>query len=150
MRTKKPASAKKPVDARKPRVTVSKTIRLTEGELEHAGKLLPQFPECVSEADLLRQATLIGLYVLAAQASGQPAYGGYRADELVALLKYRVLPAIDFLFEHDAYPALYRLRAAGRAVGEAPAAEGDTPSTQINAEAGAELGDLGIDIMDDE
>src|SRR6266545_3034129 len=100
----------KPSATKTPRVTVSKGIRLTEAELEHVRKLLPQYPECASEAELLRQATLIGLYVLAAQATGQPAYGGYQPDELVALLKYRVLPAIDFLFERDAYPALYRTR----------------------------------------
>ena len=148
MQTKKLTSTKQDEATRKPRVTVSKTIRLTNAELEHAGKLLPQFPECVSEADLLRQAALIGLYVLAAQATGQPTYGGYRADTLVALLKYRLLPAIDFLFEHDAYPALYRLRAASNAVEEVPTAEGERPNTPIDTEAGAELGDLGIDFME--
>src|SRR6185295_19373955 len=112
-----------PVTAKKPRVTVTKGVRLTPDELVHVGKLLTQYPECASEAELLRQATLIGLYVLAAQATGQPAHGGYQPDELVALLKYRVLPAIDFLFEHEAYPALYRLRSAGSGMEEAPAAE---------------------------
>src|SRR6266545_3676202 len=103
---------------KEPRITVTKGIRLTENELAHVGKLLPQYPECASEAELLRQATLIGLYVLAAQATGQPAHGGYQPDELVSLLKYRVLPAIDFLFAHDAYPALYRVRMAGSATTE--------------------------------
>jgi hypothetical protein len=45
----------------------------TPDELAHVGKLLTQYPECASEAELLRQATMIGLYVLAAQATGQPA-----------------------------------------------------------------------------
>ena len=150
MKTRKPAGPEGPAETKKPRVTVSKTIRLTTEEVEHAGTLLPQFPECMSEADLLRQATLIGLYVLAAQARGRPPYGGYRAEELVALLKYRVLPAIDFLFEQDAYPALYRLRGASSAAeaGSVPATQ--APSTQIEAEAGAELGELGIDFMDGE
>jgi len=140
----------KPSATKTPRVTVSKGIRLTEAELEHVRKLLPQYPECASEAELLRQATLIGLYVLAAQATGQPAYGGYRPDELVALLKYRVLPAIDFLFEQDAFPALYRLRAASSAGAEpsTPEARGST-GTQIVAEAADELGDLGTDFMDE-
>src|SRR5207253_2275916 len=89
---------KQPADTRKPRITLTKGVRLTAVELAHVGKLLPQYPECASEAELLRQATLIGLYVLAAQATAQPAYAGYRPDELVALLKYRVLPTIDFLF----------------------------------------------------
>jgi hypothetical protein len=70
----------------------------------------------------------------------------------VALLKYRVMPAIDFLFEHDAFPALYRLRAASRAVEveEAPAPEaGDATSTRIIAEVADDLGDLGTGFMDD-
>jgi len=106
----------KPATAKKPRITVTKGVRLTPDELVHVGMLLTQYPECASEAELLRQATLIGLYVLAAQATGQPAHGGYQPDELIALLKYRVLPAIDFLFAYDAYPALYRVHAAGSAI----------------------------------
>jgi hypothetical protein len=136
-----------PTAPKKPRITVTKGIRLTPDELGHAGKLLAQYPECASEAELLRQATRIGLYVLAAQATGQPAHGGYQPDELVALLKYRVLPVIDFLFEHDAYPALYRVREAGEPIQDLPASatQGAT-SRQIAteaAEAAEELGDLG-------
>src|SRR6266498_1613678 len=110
---------KKPVAPKKPRVTVTKGIRLTPDELGYVGKLLGQYPECASEAELLRQATLIGLYVLAAQAT--------------------VLPAIDFLFAHDAYPALYRLHAAGSVIEELPGStvEGAT-STPIAAEAAEE------------
>jgi hypothetical protein len=135
---------------KKRRVTVTKGVRLTEDELARVGKLLPQYPECASEAELLRQATLIGLYVLAAQATGQPAYGGDQPDELVALLKYRVVPALDFLFEHAAFPALYRLRAASRAVEEPPASEAlDATSTKIVAEVADDLGDLGTGFMDD-
>ena len=134
---------------KKPHVTVTKGIRLTPDELGHAGKLLAQYPECASEAELLRQATLIGLYVLAAQATGQPAHGGYQPDELVALLKYRVLPAIDFLFAHDAYPALYRLRTAGSGAAELPSPTvGDAASTHSAAEAAGELNDLGTDFME--
>ena len=141
---------RKPSATKTPRVTVSKGVRLTEAELEHVRKLLPQYPECASEAELLRQATLIGLYVLAAQASGQPAYGGYQPHELVALLKYRVLPAVDFLFERDAFPALYRLRAASSAGAETPTSEaGGSTGTQIVAEAADELGDLGTGFMDE-
>jgi hypothetical protein len=134
---------------KKPRVTITKGIRLTPDELAHAGALLPQYPECASEAELLRQATLIGLYVLAAQATGQPAHGDYQPDELVGLLKYRVLPAIDFLFEHNAYPALYRARVAGSATEEQPASTTQgTTSTQIAAEAADDLGDLGTGFME--
>jgi len=138
-----------PAAPKKPRVTVTKGVRLTPDELAHVGKLLAQYPECASEAELLRQATLIGLYVLDAQATGQPAHGGYPPAELVALLKYRVLPAIDFLFEHDAYPALYRVPVAGTAIEELPASETQgATSTQIAAEAAADLGDLGTGFME--
>src|SRR3954447_4798097 len=126
----------KPATAKKPRITVTKGVRLTPDELDHVGKLLPQYPECASEAELLRQATLIGLYVLAAQATGQPAHGGYQPSDLVALLKYRVLPAIDFLFEHDGYPALYRLCTAGSGAVELPSLTvDDVTSAHSAAEA---------------
>ena len=140
---------KTPAAPKKPRITVTKGVRLTPDELGHVGKLLGQYPECASEAELLRQATLIGLYVLAAQATGQPAHGGYPPAELIALLKYRVLPAIDFLFEHDAYPALYRLRMTGTVIAELPASatQGAT-STQIATEAAEDLGDLGTGFME--
>ena len=139
----------KPATAKKPRITVTKGVRLTPDELTHAGKLLAQYPECASEAELLRQATLIGLYVLAAQATGQPAYAGYQPGDLAALLKYRVLPAIDFLFEHDAYPALYRLRTAGSGAAELPSPTVDgAASTHSAAEAAGELNDLGTGFME--
>ena len=139
----------KPATAKKPRITVTKGVRLTPDELMHVGKLLTQYPECASEAELLRQATLIGLYVLAAQATGQPAHGGYQPDELIALLKYRVLPAIDFLFEQDAYPALYRLRTASSGAAELPSPTvEDAASTHSAAEAAGELSDLGTGFME--
>jgi len=99
---------------------------------------------------LLRQATLLGVYVLAAQATGHPPHGGYQPGELVALLKYRVLPAIDFLYEHGAYPALYRTREV--AVASPPASEvtgSDTVNTQIIPNAAAFLGEIGTGFMDD-
>ena len=134
---------------KKPRITITKGVRLTPEELVHVGKLLAHYPECASEAELLRQATLIGLHVLAAQATRQPAHGGYAHDELVALLKYRVLPAIDFLFEHDAYPALCRLRTAGSGAAELPSPSvGDAASTHSAAEAAEQLNDLGTGFME--
>ena len=135
---------------KEPRITVTKGIRLTEDELAHVRNLLPQYPECASEAELLRQATLIGVYVLAAQATGQPAHGGYQPGELVSLLKYRMLPAIDFLFEHDAYPALYRAReVATTAALEAELTSSDATNTQIIPNAAAFLGEIGTEFMDD-
>ena len=138
-----------PAIRKKPRITTTKGVRLTPEELVHVGKLLAHYPECASEAELLRQATLIGVYVLAAQATGQPAHGGYQPDELIALLKYRVLPAIDFLFAHDAYPALYRLRTAGSGAAELPSPSvEDAASKHIAAEAAGDLSDLGTGFME--
>ena len=138
-----------PSAPKKPRVTFTKGVRLTPEELVHVGNLLAHSPECASEAELLRQATLIGVYVLAAQATGQPAYGGYQPSDLVALLKYRVLPAIDFLFEHDAYPALYRLRTAGSGAVELPSPIVDGAANMHSAaEAAGELNDLGTGFME--
>ena len=134
---------------KEPRITVTKGIRLTEDELIRVRHLLPQYPECASEAELLRQATLLGVYVLAAQATGQPAHGGYQPDELVPLLKYRVLPAIDFLFAHGAYPALYRMREVVVAEPLARKEVDDGKNTQIVLDASAFLGELGTDFMDD-
>jgi hypothetical protein len=135
---------------KEPRITVTKGIRLTEDELIRVRHLLPQYPECASEAELLRQATLLGVYVLAAQATGHPVHGGYQPSELVALLKYRVLPAIDFLFAHDAYPALYRTREI--TVVEpltSEATNSDATNTQIIPNAAAFLGEIGTEFMDD-
>lgn len=143
------ATSERP-QSKEPRITVTKGIRLTGDELRRVRDLLPQYPECASEAELLRQATLLGIYVLAAQASGHPAYGGYQPDELMALLKYRVLPAIDFLFEHDAYPALYRARetaAVAPLSAELPSSDG--MNTQIIPNAAAFLGEIGTEFMDD-
>jgi hypothetical protein len=148
MNTSNPTN--KPSQSKEPRITVTKGIRLTEDELRRVRNVLPQYPECASEAELLRQATLIGLYVLAAQATGRPRHGGYQPGELVALLKYRVLPAIDFLFEHDAYPALYRTREiAAAAPLEAEHTSSDTTNTQIIPNAAAFLGEIGTEFMDD-
>src|SRR5262245_24950566 len=135
---------------KEPRITVTKGIRLTEDELTRVRNLLPQYPECSSEAELLRQATLLGVYVLAVQATGQPAYGGYQPGELVALLKYRVLPAIDFLFEQGAYPTLYWAREVAAAPPPVSEVTGsDSMSTQIIPDSSAFLSELGTDFMDD-
>jgi hypothetical protein len=138
-----------PAALKKPRITITKGVRLTPEELAHVGKLLAHYPECASEAELLRQATLIGVYVLAAQATGQPAYAGYQPSDLVDLLKYRVLPAIDFLFEHDAYPALYRFRTTASGAAELSSSTADDAASMHSAaEAAGELSDLGTDFME--
>jgi hypothetical protein len=92
---------------RTPRVTVNRGIRFTDEELVRADALLAQFPEFRSQADVLHQAALIGLLVLATQATrpGLLAYAGYEADDLAALLKYRLMSTLDFLVAQNAVPA---------------------------------------------
>jgi len=111
---------------------------------------LAMLSDSETTAELLRQATLLGVYVLAAQATGHPAHGGYQPGELVALLKYRVLPAIDCLFEQGAYPTLYRTREVAAAPPPAFEVTGsDTLSTEIIQDAAAFLGELGTEFMGD-
>lgn len=92
--------------------TTNKGIRFTDAELERIEKLRAQLPEYSSEADLLHHAALLGILVLATYATrpNLPAYAGYAPDDLAALLKLRLMPAIDFLIERDALPMLFMTR----------------------------------------
>ncbi|HEU4327350.1 MAG TPA: hypothetical protein VFS21_29705 [Roseiflexaceae bacterium] len=130
------------------RVTIPRSIRMTPEELERAQQLLPNFPEVASEAELLRQAMLIGLYVLAAEA---PDLGGYDPALLARLLRYRLVGAIDLLVEQAALPALHRLVAEREhpvVAAEEGAGESAPATPQIDASAAAELSDLGIDFLE--
>lgn len=92
--------------------TTNKGIRFTDAELERIEKLRAQLPEYSSEADLLHHAALLGILVLATYANRPdlPPYAGYAPDDLAALLKPRLMPAIDFLIERDALPMLFMTR----------------------------------------
>ena len=133
-----------------PRVTVNKGIRFTDEELARADALLEQFPEFRSQADVLHQAALIGLLVLATQATrpGLPAYAGYEAGDLAALLKYRLMSAIDFLLAQNALPAALRRPASSHDAPPARAVTGDS-STTIAPDAAEGLDDLGATFMED-
>src|SRR5215211_7024421 len=89
--------------------TTNKGIRFTDAELERIEKLRAQLPEYSSEADLLHHAALLGILVLATYATRPdlPPYAGYGADDLAALLKPRLMPAIDFLSERGALPVVF-------------------------------------------
>src|SRR6266508_3332808 len=95
--------------------TTNKGVRFTDDELGHVEKLLAQLPEYSSESDLLYHAALLGILVLATQAirPGLPPYAGYRPDDLAALLKPRLMPAINFLIERGALPMLFAAHLAG-------------------------------------
>jgi hypothetical protein len=130
------------------RRTTPKTIRLTREELERVQDLLPHFPEASTEAELLRQATLLGLQVLAAQA---PDLAGYAPAQLASLLRYRIVGALDLLIDQQALPALHRLiaereqRAALRARENEVETEEAPPIDEAVAE---ELSELGTDFLD--
>jgi len=98
--------------------TTNKGIRFTDAELERIEKLRAQLPEYSSEADLLHHAALLGILVLATYATRPdlPSYAGYAPDDLAALLKLRLIPAIDFLIERDALPMLFMARLDGGTV----------------------------------
>jgi hypothetical protein len=89
--------------------TVPKSIRLTPADIERIGDLLHQYPEARSESGLMGTALEIGLLILAAGAMrpGLPGrHGGYAEDDLAALLRTRLLPAIEFLSARGALPGI--------------------------------------------
>lgn len=123
--------------------TTNKGIRFTDEELTQVGLLRAQLPEYSSEADLLRHAALLGMLVLATSARrpGLPRYAGYAPDDLAALLRSRLMPAIDFLLGHGALPAMLAQRHE---------AEPELPSAPAIAEAVvAELEGLGTGFMEE-
>lgn len=133
-----------------PRVTFNKGIRFTDEELDQADALLAQFPEFRSQADVLHQAALIGLMVLATQATrpGLPVYVGYQPGDLAALLKYRLMPALDFLIEHNALPGSLQRAADGAAAPHDPEIASAPDATILAPEAAEGLDDLGTSFMD--
>src|SRR6266511_1745877 len=106
--------------------TTNKGIRFTDAELERIEKLRAQLPEYSSEADLLHHAALLGILLLATYATRPdlPLYAGYGPDDLAALLKPRLMPAIDFLIERGALPMWFLARLDGST---APVATTVTP-----------------------
>src|SRR5215216_5398972 len=102
--------------------TTNKGVRFTDGELGHVEKLLVQLPEYSSESELLHHAALLGILALATHATrpGLPTYAGYRPDDLAALLKPRLMPAINFLIERGALPVLFTAQRADSLAVAAP------------------------------
>jgi hypothetical protein len=133
----------------KPLATFNKGIRFTDEELMRADALLVQFPEFRSQAEVLHQAALIGLLVLATQATrpGLLRYAGYQADDLAALLKYRLMSAIDFLVAQQAMPTRVDLLVSSHALPLVGAALADS-GTAIALDAAEGLNDLGASFMD--
>src|SRR6266540_7441160 len=101
--------------------TTNKGVRFTDAELARIEKLRAQLPEYSSEADLLHHAALLGILLLATYATRPdlPLYAGYGPDDLAALLKPRLMPAIDFLLERGALLVLFLAQRAGASAGMA-------------------------------
>src|SRR6266508_4383217 len=95
--------------------TTNKGVRFTGEELGRIEKLRAQLPEYSSEADLLHHAALLGILVLATYATRPdlPPYAGYTPDDLAALLKPRLMPAIDFLIARGALPIVFAAHLVG-------------------------------------
>lgn len=133
--------------------TTTKGVRLTDDELQRVEQLRAHFPEHSSEAELLRHATLLGVMVLATHAPqpDQTPYVNYRPDDLVALLKPRLMPAIDFLIERGALPKVFPRQAADglqlRAIAVTQQGQDDAPA--IDEAVAGHLEGLGSDFMDD-
>jgi hypothetical protein len=133
--------------------TTNKGVRFTDEELQHVQNLLAQFPEYSSESDLLHHAAILGILVLATYASrpGSSAYAGYPPDDLAALLKPRLMPAINFLIERGALPMLFAAQLTGGFSLSAPivTAEERGAETAIDEAAAEDLEGLGTGFMDD-
>lgn len=133
--------------------TINKGVRFTAEELGHIAQLRPQFPEYHTEADLLRHAALLGILVLAAQATRPEMlpYAGYPVDDLAALLKPRLLSAIDFLNAQDALPVFLIAQRAGTTpmMATTMIAEAIGMETLIDHAAAEELEGLGTGFMDE-
>jgi hypothetical protein len=134
--------------------TTPKAARLTEDEIGFLQKLLPHFPEYRSESHFLHDATLLGLWVLAvaARRPALPAFGGYDAADLAALIQPRLLAAIDFLAEQGRLPALLRISQALTtgglpAIPALPSLASGEP--EFDPEVAEDMADLGTDFMDD-
>ena len=145
--------------------TTNKGIRFTDTDLAHIDMLYAQLPDYLSEADLLRHAALLGIMVLATNATrpGLTPYAGYAPNDLAALLKPRLMPAIDFLIASDAMPAVFQGQRGSERVTAAPSTlreehsaipprapqEEHRAAIRIDHTAGTHLEGFGTGMMDD-
>ena len=134
--------------------TTNKGVRFTDDELTRIEKLRAQLTEYSSEADLLHHAALLGILVLATYATrpDMVPYAGYGADDLAALLKPRLMPAIDFLIARGALPMVFTMQLTS-GLGAATTAIADSErdgETMIDAAVADDLESLGSGFMDDD
>lgn len=136
--------------------TTPRAVRLGDDELAFIRALLPHFPELRNEADVQYQATLLGLWLLAtaARRPGLIAFGGYDPADLAALLRPRLLAALEFLAEQGTWLRVVQAQAVvavePAAIWEpvAPGRGVPLPAPHLVAEAAAGLADFGSDFLD--
>jgi hypothetical protein len=133
------------------RARINKGIRYSEDELALADALVENLPEFDTQSDVLRQASILGMLVMATRVSnGLPRFANRRLpDDLAELLRPLLLPALDFLAERRALPVMY---APGFPPGAGnPYLLADPEPEQLNAasvfDQGANdyLDDMGVD-----
>ena len=134
--------------------TTNKGVRFTDDELARIEKLRAQLTEYSSEADLLHHAALLGILVLATYATrpDMVPYAGYGADDLAALLKPRLMPAIDFLIARGALPMVFTMQLTS-GLGSTTTAIADPErdgETTIDDAVAEDLEGLGSGFMDDD
>jgi hypothetical protein len=113
-----------------------------------------QLPEYSSEAELLHHAALLGILVLSTYATRPdlPPYAGYHPDDLAALLKPRLMPAIDFLIERGALPMLFlaHLDRSSAQLATTVIPEERDAAAMIDEVVAEDLEGLGTDFMDED
>jgi len=137
------------------RQTIPKSIRLTPADIQRIGDLLHQYPEARSESGLMGTALDVGLLLLAAGAvrpSLPGRHGGYAEDDLAALLRIRLLPAIEFLSARGALPGIVSALPApmhSAAVTSAGENHRTLDEPLFDPSAADAIAALGADFMDD-
>ena len=137
-----------------------KSVRLVDQDVQLLTELHTALPQHATEADVLAEATHLGLLILAAEAagSGQP-IAAVSTSILVQRVRSRLLPVFELLAHHGALPALLTQR-----LGSAPSAFNATfndpsvpaePSVMrteaapaVSIQAGADVRSLGGGLLD--
>jgi hypothetical protein len=134
-------------------MTTTKSTRLSEEEVAFLQRLIGHFPEYRSESQLLHNATMLGLWMLAvgARRPGLPPFGGYAVHDLAALIQPRLLAAIDFLVQQGHLPALLSsLQALTPPTPIPPRAAPSITEHAFDPHIADDMANLGTDFMDDQ
>ena len=135
-----------------------KSVRLVDQDVQLLGELHTALPQHATEADILAEATHLGLLLLAAEAAttGQPVES-IPALQLSQRLRTRLLPALELLAQHGSLPALLTQNVSNILLtANAPMIASPTHQPvhvevpAINVQAGADVRSLGGGFLDDD